>query len=296
MSSRRFFAASTLALLAFGVQVPSAFGDHSWGGYHWHRTSNPLALELGENVSAKWKVHQSSNCPDDEVPYLETASCDWNMSEYLETTVVKGKTNPRNCKPTDGRVEVCSDNYGFNGWLGLAQIWISGGHITKAIVKLNDSYFNTTTYDQPKWRFYAMCHEVGHTFGLSHQDEDFYNDNLGSCLDYTDDPEREPANLHPNKHDYDQLKEIYDNHLDSSSVASGPGNSGRGPGKSVSGFEFATYVRDDFADDWGRVVAFTGNGQPRLFVKDLGDGDRRVTHVLWTEGAKPGQHFPHHLR
>ncbi len=55
-----------------------------------------------------------------------------------------------------------------------------------------------------------MCQEVAHGFGLGHQDEVFDNPNLGTCMDYTDDPLREPANIAPNAHDYDQLELIYD--------------------------------------------------------------------------------------
>ncbi len=33
-----------------------------------------------------------------------------------------------------------------------------------------------------------MCQEIGHDFGLDHQDENFNNPNLGTCMDYTNDP------------------------------------------------------------------------------------------------------------
>src|SRR5688572_31754287 len=51
------------------------------------------------------------------------------------------------CRPTAGRIEVCNAAYGNNGWLGIAQIWISGAHITQGTTKLNDTYFNTDTYN-----------------------------------------------------------------------------------------------------------------------------------------------------
>ena len=100
--------------------------------------------------------------------------------------------------------------YGNNGWLGIAQIWASGSHITQGVVKLNDTYFNTPTYDTGSWRQFVMCQEIGHTFGLDHQDENFNNANLGSCMDYTNNPS---SNQHPNTHDYDQLESIY-SHVD----------------------------------------------------------------------------------
>ena len=175
-----------LVSLAFAAFPASTFADHSWGSYHWARASNPFSLKLGDNVSGAWDS------------YLSTASGKWNFSNSLDTMVVAGGTKPRTCKPTSGRVEVCSERYGNNGWLGLAQIWISSSHITRGAVKLNDTYFNTTKYNTAAWRNLVMCQEVGHTFGLDHQDETFDNPNLGTCMDYTNDPS---TNQHPNTHD-----------------------------------------------------------------------------------------------
>ena len=40
------------ALLAVAISaLPSlVLGTHSWGGYHWARTSNPFTLKVGDNV------------------------------------------------------------------------------------------------------------------------------------------------------------------------------------------------------------------------------------------------------
>ena len=74
--------------------------------------------------------------------------------------------------------------------------------------------FNTPTYNTPAWRQMVTCQEIGHTFGLDHQDENFNNPNLGTCMDYTSNPS---TNMHPNQHDYDQLVTIY-SHLDSTTT------------------------------------------------------------------------------
>ena len=58
------------------------------------------------------------------------------------------------------------------------------------------------------------CQEVGHTLGLDHEDENFNNANLGTCMGYTKSPS---TNQHPNKHDYDQLLSIY-SHLTTDST------------------------------------------------------------------------------
>jgi predicted Zn-dependent protease len=60
---------------------------------------------------------------------------------------------------------------------------VSGSHIVQGTTKVNDTYFNTATYNTRAWRQLVMCQEVGHTFGLDHQDETFNNPNLGSCMD-----------------------------------------------------------------------------------------------------------------
>ena len=38
-----------------------ASANHSWGGYHWARTANPVTVQLGDNVDGIWD------------PYLVTA-------------------------------------------------------------------------------------------------------------------------------------------------------------------------------------------------------------------------------
>lgn len=251
--SRSLIVAGLAIALAFPI---SASANHSWGNYHWARTANPFTLQLGDNVSSGWDS------------YLVTTSADWSVSSVLDTTKVPGGTTGRKCRATTGRVEVCNAAYGFNGWLGVAQIWVSGNHITKATVKVNDSYFNSATYNTPAWRNMVMCQEVGHAFGLDHQDENFNNANLGTCMDYTNDP---TSNQHPNDHDYDQLATIYA-HLDSTSTVgasapSGPGK-GKGAGSAASG-------------GWGRLVATTNGGRGAFYELDLGNGQRVITHVTW---------------
>lgn len=248
----------TLALVV--VFILTAFtvsADHSWGNYHWARTSNPFTLKLGDNVSSAWDS------------YLQTASTDWSKSTVLDTTIVAGGTRPKNCRPTAGRAEVCNAAYGNNGWLGVAQIWVSGSHITQGVVKLNDTYFNTAQYNTPAWRNLVMCQEVGHIFGLDHQDEDFNNEPLGTCMDYSSDPN---PNQHPNAHDYEQLEIIYA-HLDSTStVQSTPAQVG---GASL-----------DTPAEWGRLLR--SNGRAAVYVREFAGGHKIFTFVFWADGAARG--------
>src|ERR687888_93660 len=124
----RFAVALGAAAMAAAALAATASANHSWGKYHWARTSNPFALQLGNNTSG-WNT------------YLNTASSDWSGSSVLDTSVVNGNTNGSTCAPTLGRIEVCSAAYGANGWLGLAQIWTTrGAHIAQATTKVNDTY------------------------------------------------------------------------------------------------------------------------------------------------------------
>jgi hypothetical protein len=242
-------AAAASAILLLPAQAQAS---HSWNGYHWARTSNPFTLKVGDNVSATW----------DSV--LRTTSSDWSKSTVLDTAVVTGLASRKNCRPTTGRVEVCNSTYGNNGWLGVAQIWASGKHITQGSVKLNDTYFNTAKYNTTAWRNLVSCQEVGHTLGLDHQDENFDNANLGTCMDYTRDPS---TNQHPNQHDYDELATIY-RHLDSITTV----------GSALPGA--AQAVGSD-AQGWGRMVAGSHASGQSTYVLDLGSGNQIVTFVTW---------------
>ncbi len=263
MSSKKFLLGAVVlaALGAVGMFGAVVSADHSWGGYHWARSANPLALSLGDNVSAVWDGS------------LALASSDWNVSEVLDTVVVaggtnatKGKNTPKNCVPTLGRAEICSAKYGYNGWLGVAQIWASGDHIVQSTVKLNDTYFSTAKYNKPEWRNFVMCQEIGHAFGLDHQDENFSNPNLGTCMDYTSDPS---TNQHPNQHDYDQLEAIYA-HLDAATSAPAAVAGASGvvpPGHAVA--------------EWGTAIRHSADGKPSRYVRDLGNGNKIFTFVIW---------------
>lgn len=272
----RFSAVAMLVMGASAVGISPAAAEHSWGNYHWLWTGGTSKLvQLGDNVGQSWKKPTN---------HLTKSSGEWSTGQnVIITEVVSGGTRARQCKPTEGKVEVCSEKYGFNGWLGLAQIWISGSHITQGIVKLNDSYFNTSTYGTAPWRNLVMCQEIGHTFGLGHVDESFGPPNLGTCMDYTNDPtgggEYKYSNEEPNSHDYAQLEIIYDGHDGSGAVVS------------ASNFRAPAEPGGDSSSEWGKAVAFTEGGKGRVFVKDLGSNRLMVTHVFWTEEA--GGRRPH---
>ena len=251
-----------------------ATATHSWNGYHWARASNPVTITLGNDLTSNWTA------------YLNTAAADWsitsgacnNPQNPIRCTVTAAGGNSRRCRPTAGRVQVCNSTYGNTGWLGIAQIWVSGVHITQGTVKVNDTYFNTPQYNTPAWHSFVMDQEVGHEFGLAHQDEDFNNADLldacgrGSCMDYSADPSN---NTKPNQHDYDELVIIYSHSDGALAVANQTAASGKNLGQNPD---------EDMEDQsaWGSPVHFA-NGRGDVYERDLGGGKKVLTHVLWAE-------------
>ncbi len=95
---------------------------------------------------------------------------------------------------------MCNGSYGATGWPGVARIWIDGTRITAAIAVANVYYL--VNYSNNAKR-HVLCQEVGHTFGLDHQqsprNQSCMNDKWG--LDNF-------SFVSPNQHDIDQLATI----------------------------------------------------------------------------------------
>ena len=69
--------------------------------------------------------------------------------------------------------------------------------------KLNEFYLNRESDAQ---KLYTSCHELGHGFGLPHWDEDFYNKDLGNCMDYTQNPHKSSK---PDESNFLYLAQLY---------------------------------------------------------------------------------------
>lgn len=257
MSTTLRYMLSLSIVLSAAILPAQASADHSWDGLHWARTTSSFTLKMGSNLSAAWK------------PYAVSAARDWSLSQVVDVAIVAGKTTARVCNPRLGRVELCSAKYGVNGWMGLTSVWTNGEHITQATLKVNDSYFSQPAYNTPAWRNLVMCHEMGHTLGLDHQDEDFYNTPLGTCLDYSSDP---VPNQHPNQADYDQLIAIY-THLDTLSTLAASA-----PATAALGVE----ITDD-PSTWGKEVKRSKDKRTSRYERDLADGSKVITHVFWID-------------
>lgn len=261
MNAIKIFVAAFLltAIIALPGNVAAS---HSWGGYHWARTSNPFTVKVVDSNTSDWDSMKND------------AIVDWSQSTVLNLLNEAGDSSSnarKRCVMISGKIHSCNAAYGNNGWLGLASINISGGHITQGSSKMNDSYFSSSAYNATNRR-HVMCQELGHTIGLGHQDES--GADLGTCMDYA----RALDNPSPNSHDYAQLVTIYGGHLDSTTTIafmSSPGSS--------AGNRFEN--ESDEPHTWGRMVSQSVNGRSSTYLREYWDGTKRAIHVFWTEEA-----------
>ena len=262
-----------LAAGAAVLALTPAAATHSWGGYHWAGNGTNLTLKVNTAITSQWNTS------------VGNAISDWNKSTELTLNgPIAVSVSMKRCNPIAGQILVCNASYGQRGWLGIASIWLdSRGHIAQATTKLNDSYHDYAPYNRPEWRALVACQEIGHDFGLDHQDENFDNPNLGTCMDYTSNPLGPPANTSPNTHDYDELGIIY-NHNDGYTTATFSINS------SIRQVGVRALPAEDIGNspaEWGRAIHRDRFGRPDVFVKDFGGGQRALTHVLWAIGQGP---------
>jgi hypothetical protein len=279
----------SLVLLVVVVAAVPVFGSHAWGTYHWSRTTSQIAPPVHNNVTSAWDS------------YLDRAVADWNQSTVIESPY-GGAYGPissvKRCTSSTGKIEVCNAKYGRNGWLGIAGISLSGGHIVKGYTKLNDTYFNMAQYNTPAWKRMVTCQEVGHDYGLAHVNENFNDPNTGSCMDYTNNPARNDGagtNEYPNAHDYSMLQSIY-NHTD---LVALPFDAMRADATRPTTIE--EFMNK--ADQWGEPIAFDMEGRPTTFMLKVAPNhggvpagiDTEIIDVFWApfdpfndEGGREG--------
>jgi len=268
----RYFASKLAVALAATCLAPAAMAGHSWGNYHWARTTPSFDLTIINSTTNDWD------------PYVSQAVADWSDSNKLNMVEDFGgdtsnKTR-RQCKGGTGTVRICNLAYGYNGWLGVAGISIdTQGHITTGYTKLNDSYFSASYYNSDDWKQSVTCQELGHNVGLGHQDETFDNQSLFSCMDYQD-----PPYEYPNAHDYDQLDTIYghtDNY-DSYAASDGGGGGGGGDGCNAPPGKGCNKAGANGDVGWGASLGRRGNAE--TFIRIDPDGTMHLTHVTWAIG------------
>ena len=182
----------------------------------WNNRDAGLTLEVLNALDDNWEI------------LFELAIDDWDAGSPDALTLVTTKVAVDNaCEPVQGKLKVCNGDYGETRWRGINQVLLSNGYIISSVAKLNEFYLAQADSAQ---RRYTMCHEVshavglkyillairlthtvllvqiGHGFGLPHTDENFFNADLGNCMDYTSNPE---ANKSPDITNYAFLEDLY---------------------------------------------------------------------------------------
>lgn len=219
---RRFIALFTAIVVGSLVVTNMALAGHSWEGFHWSRSANPANLTIVDSVVGEWDS------------YLPGVVSDWNKSAVLSLATEAGDESlvgRTACLPIEGKIHVCNAKYADPTWLGLATVYLKDGeHISMATAQVNDTWFDTSFYNDPNAKRHVLCQEIGHDFGLDHQyTEPTCMDDINGLFD--------PAFVSPGAHDYQQLDSDYA-HLDGTTTGGGKkggpkgGGGGKGNGKS----------------------------------------------------------------
>jgi hypothetical protein len=288
---------------------------HQWGSYKWKNptSGSPVQLNIRDNSRGAWAKEFGIAVADWEQPHdvttmqMETYPAEqlrsdrplqlWDQTRIppIDLVASTGTLSAKQCRPTPGYIEVCTYPYGKKGWLGLAQIWLSGGFITQATAKMNETYFTTAYYQNPAYyqgftgpaqavaadRQLVMCQEIAHGFGLDHDDETFPNKNTGTCMDYGNSPYLDE---HPRFYDYVTLEQMYCP-TGCTATAVAPATETVTAGSEL----------ENDPSAWGRVIERDSEGRPTHFEKDLGQNKKVLTFVTYPrevpadEVIDPGQ-------
>ena len=158
----------------------------------WSNVGKGLTLEILNALDSQWDANFD----------LAVSQWDSGTPDALTLSSIKVAVD-RDCTPVQGKIKVCNGDYGQTPWRGINQVLLTNGYITSSVAKLNEFYLATADAAQ---RQYTMCHEMGHGFGLPHTDENFYNKDLGNCMDYTTNPQ---VNMQPDASNYLFLFDLY---------------------------------------------------------------------------------------
>ncbi|NNE49015.1 MAG: hypothetical protein HKN38_02290 [Altererythrobacter sp.] len=265
----------TLAAVSAALLATPVIAGHSWNNYHWERTSNEITVPVVDFTTGEWA--QSNR--------VQQAVNDWNQSEYIDSPYVRGSGSNTACPIVGGEIHVCNDTYGDTGWVGIASISASRGrnpHITGGVSKMNDTYYALPQYDNDVWRQLVMCQEIGHDYGLGHQNENFNTNSTDSCMEYTSTPTA--IDKTPDAHDYEQLRTIYAHSHGGDGGGGGGNGGGRGKPK-----KFDVGNRPS---DWGTPIGRDAQGRPNLYKRSTASFDI-YTHVTWAIGEGPDGHHDH---
>lgn len=236
-----------LALLVVGPLVAGVGASSSFNGARWDTNGRGLSLQLGDEVDNGWDS------------YLKRAAGEWSKSKQVNLKVGRSGGN---CTMERGRVEVCNGDWSRENWLGLTIADIDGErHIYRALVLMNDHYFDQPPYDRTDAKRHTMCQEVGHSLGLDHRySKTCMNDReiFGRAYDS------------PSKTDYRELEQLYGRRTRSAATP----DAARGVPADVAPEPV------DAALIEAAVAEVEARGKDATTaVEDLGGGRKRIIHI-----------------
>jgi hypothetical protein len=174
-----------------GLDGPTPGSD----AYAWANSGNGLTLDILNACSDDWQV------------FVTEALTNWDNgypidSLTFQTTRIDYESE---CSDVRGKLKICNGDYGDTRWRGLNEVMLSQlqNVIISSTARLNEYYLARESDAQ---RLYTVCHELGHGFGLPHWDENFFNQDLGNCMDYTQNPSQ---NSKPDTSNFLYLAQLY---------------------------------------------------------------------------------------
>ena len=173
------------------------------------------------------------------------AVANWNSGNPIAVRISEeAGTYDKDCKAPEGKIIVCNGDYGETKWRGITESLSNYDGLISAEAKMNEfyllnmglaawqytmchelgmsslicclSFFLSSVIVVAGYEHLFLSHtklytefEIllkGHTIGLAHTDEDFENEDLGDCMDYTDNLD---ANKQPTALNFNTLLELY---------------------------------------------------------------------------------------
>ncbi len=236
-----------LALMIAGPLVGVAGASGDFNGARWATDGRGLSLDVGSELGNGWGR------------YLRRAASEWSQSKFVKLDV---GGSGGGCQIERGRVEVCNGTYRNDKWLGLTIADIdSNRRIYRAVVLMNDHYFDQRYYDRSDAKRHTMCQELGHAMGLDHRyRKTCMNDReiFGRAYDS------------PSKADYRRLADLY---------GGGPRAASLTVDDPAAGGAAAVETVDPALVKAAVAEVDARGEEATTAVEDLGGGRKRVIHV-----------------